>query len=367
VPGDTNNGADVFVRDRVTGTTTLVSLTSTGAQAAVGSDSPAISTDGRYVALVSSGANVVVGDTNNADDVFVRDRTAGTTTLVSVSRTGDSADAESSGAAISADGRYVGFSSPATNLVAGDTNGTYDVFLRDLLAGTTSRVSVRSDGAQGNALSGFNPGLSADARYIAFTSNASNLVSGDTNGTGDTFVRDRVAGTTTRVSVSSAGRQANHNAGGESISGDGRFVAFVSRADLVPGDTNRDFDVFVRDRRSGTTSRVSVSGTGAQANARSTHAAISADGQYVVFESLASNLVAGDTNGTFDVFVRNRLAGVTNRVSVAADGTQSGGSSRFSPTPITAHGRSVVFETGAPLVPSDTNGTYDIFVRDRRS
>ena len=167
--------------------------------------------------------------------------------------------------------------------------------------------------------------------------------------------------------MSSAGRQANHNAGGESISGDGRFVAFVSRADLVPGDTNRDFDVFVRDRRSGTTSRVSVSGTGAQANARSTHAAISADGQYVVFESLASNLVAGDTNGTFDVFVRDRLAGVANRVSVAADGTQSGGSSRFSPTPITAHGRSVVFETGAPLVPSDTNGTYDIFVRDRRS
>jgi len=238
VPGDTNNGADVFVRDRVTGTT-LVSLTRTGAQAAVGSDSSAISTDGRYVALVSSGDNVVVGDTNNADDVFVRARTAGTTTLVSASRTtGDSADAESSGAAISADGRYVGFSSPATNLVAGDTNGTYDVFLRDLLAGTTSRVSVRSDGAQGNALSGFNPGLSADARYIAFTSNASNLVSGDTNGTGDTFVRDRVAGTTTRVSVS---------------------------------------------------------GTGAQANARSTHAAISAGGQYVVFESLASNLVAGDT------------------------------------------------------------------------
>jgi Tol biopolymer transport system component len=153
-------------------------------------------------------------------------------------------------AAISADGRYVAFHSDASNLVAGDTNNARDIFVRDRQMGTTERVSVHSNGAQGNDWS-FDPAISDDGRYVAFESRASNLAPGYTNGTVDIFVRDRLMGTTERVSVDSNGTQANYDSYSPDISGDGRYVAFQSLAsNLVSGDTNGVSDVFVRDRGS---------------------------------------------------------------------------------------------------------------------
>ena len=202
--------------------------------------------------------------------------------------------------AISADGRFVAFSSDASNLVAGDTNGRGDIFVRDRLTGTTERLSLASDGTQANRLTS----ISADGRFVTFSSSASNLVAGDTNRQADVFVHDRLTSTTERVSVASDGTQANGDSSFPSISADGRFVTFVSRAStLVAGDTNSRDDVFVHDRQTGTTERVSVASDGTQGNRNSRFSSISADGRFVKFDSAASNLVAGDTNFTYDIFV----------------------------------------------------------------
>ena len=179
------------------------------------------------------------------------------------------------------------------------------------------------------------------------------------------FVRDRRTGVTRRVSVGTGNRQANGNSFGAAISADGRFVAFMSDApNLVPKDTNHAFDAFVRDTRTGVTRRVSVSTTGRQAASSSEFPEISADGRHVVFSSDASNLIAGDTNATVDVFVRNRQTGVTRRVPVGAHARQANNHS-FEPI-ISANGRHVAFTSLAThLVPRDTNHHADVFVRDR--
>ena len=314
----------MFVRDLRSGTTQLVSVAADGTQANSDSFGPAISADGRYVAFDSLASNLVPGDTNDHSDVFVRDRRSGTTQLVSVATDGTQANSDSFDPAISADGRYVAFGSDASNLVPGDTNGTDEVFVRDRRSGTTQLVSVATGGTQANGRS-FIPAISADGRYVVFGSDASNLVPGDTNGTDEVFVRDLRSGTTQRVSVATGGTQANSDSFSPAISADGRYVAFDSDAsNLVPGDTNHHADVFVRDLRSGTTQLVSVATDGTQANGNSSYEpAISADGRYVAFGSDASNLVPGDTNENSDVFVRDRQSGTTQRVSVATDGTQA--------------------------------------------
>ncbi|NJC70769.1 hypothetical protein HC031_13740 [Planosporangium thailandense] len=371
VAGDTNGTGDIFVRDRVAGTTTRVSVATGGRQANGTSRGVSISADGRYVAFMSDASNLVAGDTNKTDDVFVRDRVAGTTTRVSVANGGGQANGQSYYPKISADGRYVAFASFASNLVTGDTNKTSDVFVRDRVAGTTTRVSVSSKGVQANAWSaggdvdGDETAISANGRYVVFNSFASNLVTGDTNGREDVFVRDRVAGTTTRVSVGAGGRQADLPSFEPSISSDGRYVAFMSAAtNLVSGDSNGDWDVFVRDRVAGTTTRVSVATKGGQSNGFSDWPSISADGRYVAFESDASNLVSGDTNKVSDVFVRDRVAGTTTRVSVATSGGQSNGYwGSFVPV-FSADGRFVLFVSDATnLVAGDTNKVSDVFVR----
>ncbi len=345
------------------GVTSRVSVASDGRQGNADSPysyaPPAISADGRFVAFDSYASNLVAGDTNRKGDVFVRDRLAGVTQRVSVGA-GGQAKNYSYSPAISADGRFVAFFSAASNLVAGDTNGKGDVFVRDRLAGVTQRVSV---GAGGQANNGsYIPAISADGRFVAFYSAASNLVPGDTNMAFDVFVRDRLAGVTRRVSVG-AGGQGNDSSGNPAISADGRFVAFGSSAsNLVAGDTSGTGGVFVRDRLAGVTWRVSVGVGGQASNGSGFHPAISADGRFVAFESSASNLVAGDTNRAEDVFVRDRLAGVTRRVSVGASGQANGPS--FSPA-ISPNGRSVAFGSSASnLVRGDTNGAFDVFVRD---
>src|SRR4051794_5328017 len=228
---------------------------------------PSISAVGGFVAFESYATDLVPGDTNDQGDIFVRNRKTGTTKRISVGPNGVQGNGESAFPAISADGRFVAFWSSASNLVPGDTNGAGDIFVRDRKLDTTERVSVGPKGRQANDES-FVPAISADGRFVAFISAASNLVPGDTNRASDIFVRDRKLGTTERVSLSSDGLQGNSDSfWTPSLSANGRFVAFTSTAtNLVPGDTNRQEDIFVRDRRLGTTELVSVSSRGQQAN-----------------------------------------------------------------------------------------------------
>jgi len=384
VSGDTNNFRDIFVHDRQTGQTTRVSVASDGTQSNQHSYNPSISADGRFVAFESVASNLVSGDANNHPDIFVHDRQTGQTTRVSVASDGAQANDFSSNPSISADGRYVAFISVANNLVSGgdtepptlpsttslpnntasgDTGVDHDVFVHDRQTGATTLVSVAMDGSEGNGYSE-EVSISADGRYVAFRSWADNLVSGDTNNHPDIFVRDLQTNQTTRVSVASDGTQANNFSFEPSISADGRYVAFMSWADnLVSGDTNGDWDIFVHDRQTGVTIRVSVATGGGQAAGRSQSPSISADGRYVAFASFASNLVSGDTNNHPDIFVHDRQTGVTIRVSVASDGTQTYVFS-FDPS-ISADGRYVAFGSEADnLVSGDTNGRYDIFVRE---
>lgn len=251
---------------------------------------------------------------------------AAVTELVSVDAGGGPANESSFVQGLSGDGRYVAFSSFASDLVPGDTNGDLnpnsgiDIFVRDRTAGTTERVNVSSAGEQANVGSN-SAALSADGRVVAFDSPATNLVDGDTNDRQDIFVHDRPSGATERVSVSSAGDQANDDSFSPTLSGNGRFVAFASNAsNLVAGDANGHTDVFVHDRQTGATERVSVDSAGAPANGLSFNPSISADGRVVSFTSFASNLGAGDTNAQSDVFVHDRQTGTTQRVSVSSAG-----------------------------------------------
>jgi hypothetical protein len=362
VTDDTNSQNDVFRRDVQSSATVRASLSTQEAQGNGASDSPAITGSGNEIAFISSASNMLFGDTNAADDGFVRDIGAGATQRVTVRAIEGNDD--SLRCSIDSSGRYVAFLSRATNFMEGSVAGRLHVYVRDRLLQTTERASESSGGVAGND-SSFGPAISADGRFVAFESDATNLVLGDNNGLGDVFVHDRVTGTTTRVSVSTAGTEGNGESREPSISGDGRYVAFSSSANnLVAGDTNSADDVFVRDRTTNQTFRVSVTSAEAQANSVSGAASISFDGNLVAFDSFASNLVAGDTNGFIDVFVRDIQAGTTSRVSVSTAGTQ--GNAESSDPHISGDGTSVAFSSWASnLVSSDTNTELDVFVRDR--
>jgi Tol biopolymer transport system component len=347
---------------------------SAGNEADGGSDEPAISADGRFVAFESGASNLVSGDSNGQSDVFVHDRQTGATERVSVDSAGNQADGGSGKPAISADGRFIAFESDATNLVAGDTNGESDVFVRDRQTGVTERVSVDSEGNQAAGGSGDDeaaggsgaPAISADGRFVAFASAATNLVDGDANSKSDVFVHDRQTGATERVSVDGHGNEGDGSSTWPAISADGRFVAFESMAtNLVSRDFNRDQDIFVHDRQTGATERVSVSSDGKQASSPSDVPSISADGRLVAFVSGANNLVPGDTNRFYfaDVFVHDRQTGATERVSVNSAGNQG---NDYSGLPaISADGRFVAFlSLAGDLAPVAGYGQH-VFVRDR--
>jgi hypothetical protein len=223
--------------------------------------------------------------------------------------------APSGSPAVSADGGVTSWVSSASDLVAGDTNGVADVFVRTSSTGVVRRASLTSAGGQSSGAASA-PALSGTGRYVAFVSSASDLVAGDTNGVADVFVRDLVGGTTARVSLTSAGGQSAGAASDPAISSDGRYVAFVSSAsDLVAGDTNGVADVFVRDVVGGTTTRVSVTAAGGQVNGASATPSISPSGEWVAFASTATNVVSGDSNGVSDVFVARRTGGTVRRAS----------------------------------------------------
>ena len=366
VPGDTNGAVDIFVRDLVRRATIRVSVSSEGVQANGPSwDSPQISANGRWVAFGSDATNLVAGDTNQARDLFVHDLWTATTRRVNLSSSGQQASDGVLSYSMSANGRYVSFVSSAANLVSKDTNHTFDVFVRDLWTGTTKRVDVSSGGEEAYVCTS----LSANGRYVAFSSTASNLVDGDTNDDADVFVRDLWNSTTRRASVSSTGEQANGGLSGPvTLSGDGRYLVFESDAtNLVPDDTNGLDDVFRRDLQSGTTVRVNVSTSGAQANSLTYNtSALSGDGVVVGFTSMATNLVVGDSNLREDVFVRNVAQSTTTRLTLTDKGQPGNGSySHTGDEFLSADSRFVVFTSDSSnLVADDTNGNDDVFLRD---
>lgn len=362
VPGDTNETTDIFVHDRDMRNTTRVSVATNGAQANGRSAEGHISADGRFVIFRSAASNLVPGDTNNEIDIFLHDRNTGETTRVSVASDGSQADDFNFAGRVSASGRFVSFGSDASNLVPGDTNNACDSFVRDRMTGVTTRVSVASDGTQANDFS-FAPGsLSADGRFVVFDSDATNLVPGDTNMVTDVFVHDRQTGETTRVSIAKDGSQGNDFSLAGHISANGQIVVFTSAAsNLVPEDTNGESDIFVHDRLTGQTTRVSMASDDVQANGRSANGHLNADGQLVVFASVADNLAQRDTNGVSDIFVHDRDTGQTLRVSVIpGDGQANGPSKRGH---LSADGQVVAFSSLAGnLALGDTNNHTDIFV-----
>lgn len=363
VDDDGNGVTDIFVRDMRLKTTSRVSVDSLGVEGDADSEWPSLSADGRFVAFLSAASNLVPGDTNGAQDVFVHDRETGQTTRVSVDSAGAQGDADSYfDPRISADGRYVAFASYAGNLVADDDNGQLDVFVHDRHLAITSRVSVDSFGRQGNAYSWL-PDISADGRFVSFASGAGNLVDGDDNGVVDVFVHDRVTGQTTRVSVDSAGNGGDGESSYPRLSANGRFVAFHSQAsNLVANDTNEYFDVFVHDRETGQTSCVSGNSAGVENDGNAELPVISGDGRYVAFHSSAGNLLPGDTNGTWDVFLRDRETGRLSRQSVASRSEQ--GNNHSFGAEMSANGRYIAFHSFAyNIVDRQVNGLPHLYMR----
>lgn len=357
---DTNNITDVFLHDLQTHVTTPISVTPAGVAGNSLGQFGTVTADGSTVFFYSASSNLVSGDTNSVEDIFVRDVVKGITTRISVAPPAQAAGA-SSVPSISADGQRVAFASTATNLVGSDANGVSDIFVRDLETGTNLRVSVSSANAEGDGASSSGM-ISANGKFVAFTSAATNLVAGDTNAVGDVFVRDLDAGTTTRVSVATAGTEANTSSITPRISGDGRFVVFATAAsNLSASDTNGQFDVYVRDRQSGTTTLVSVGLDGMAASG--SEPAISANGRYVGFRSGGSNIVASDTNNSDDVFVRDLQTNSTVRASLGNANLQANSTSQE--PALSSDGRFVVFRSTANnLAANDGNGREDAFLRD---
>ena len=362
VAGDTNGGEDVFVFDRVNRTSERVSVSSVGVEGNGASYDPAISADGRYVAFTSAASNLTSGDDNAQIDVFVRDTVDRVTTLVSVGPQGAMGDLPSVAPSISGNGRFVAFESDATTLVTDDSNGTGDVFIRDLLTGVTRRLSVAGHNQQTESPS-FGAAISADGSSVAFESFSSRLVPDDTNGALDVFVADLPTGTINRVSLATDGGQANERSYSPSISADGRIVAFSSFADnLVPDDTNGLLDVFLRRRDRQTTTRLSVGPDGAQGDGLSFAPIVSADGARIVFSSEAGNLVRGDSNGIRDVFVASTDSGALRRLSRPGKRRGQGDGPSLGPV-LDGSGLMVAFASFATnLVDGDTNGESDVFV-----
>jgi Tol biopolymer transport system component len=392
VPGDTAH-RDAFVRDRDTDadgvydepgavSTERVGLTNGGLESisATGAYGVGISDDGRYAVFAGGGDDLVAGDTGGDNDIFVRDRQLATTTRVSVATGGIEVGCCSELAAISGDGRYVAFTSSAETLVPGDTNGPgfggMDVFVHDRINNTTERVSVGSNGEESDLPSGYqglgfsdpNLAISADGRYVAFLSFATNLVDSDQNNQPDVYLRDRVAGTTQLVSANFIGDAGNNASGtfGLSMSDDGRYVAFHSSAtDLVPGELNSfGADIFVRDMQLGLTTRVSVATNGIQkANGvdGALRPGLSADGRFVAYDA-GLPYAPGPDGESFEIFLHDRQTQTTERVSLKPDGSPA--TDKFSYHPAVARDGSVAFVSSSELlVAGDTGDWRDVFVR----
>lgn len=412
VDDDTNFTSDVFLHDQDLGTTVRVSVLTDGTQADAFSSGAAISADGEHVAFYTYASNLAPNDTNGVFDVYAWDLATGAVARVSSTNAGFSGNSDSYVPTISDGGRFVSFFSYASNLVPGDTNFTYDVFLRDRdldgpgglpmdAANNTSmkRASVDTFLNQGNS-SSFEGSMSASGSIIVFSSYASNLILGDSNFQGDIFVYNRDTDgsgglamdapgnvTTSRVSQGPP-EGGNSTSQDPSVDATGLIVAFTSFAsNLVPVDAGGFPDVFVRDVTGGPCTLVSVNSAGAQGNGSSQRPSQSANGRFVAFDSTATNLDPNDFNGGLDVFVRDLTFGITTRVSVNSLGQEAIGPVNGAPPPnnfpptsfapsISSDGRFVAFvsdainladDNGDDVFNDDTNNTTDVFVHDRQT
>jgi Tol biopolymer transport system component len=369
IPGDTNNSSDVLVRDRWTATTSRVSLSDTDQQTPPPGDentghsgAGTISADGRYVAFSSTARNLTATNPFGASEIYVRDRRAGTTRMVSVSDDGMAMGLDSYEPKISGNGRYVVFSHLYGGV--GEVGGVADVYRHDLRTATTRLVPAAATWSMIDA-NGPRPSISHDGRYVAFTSEAA-LTPGDTNTVEDVFVHDFARGTTRLVSRPVTGGQTTADSYTGEFSADGRYVVFCSDdTGLVRGDVNGQTDVFVHDVRTGVTSLISKSSAGVQGNGRSyAWMTISGDGRHVGFGSTADNLVAGDTNGYLDVFVHDRRTATTTRVSQPNGGDEADGES-IGPV-ISADGRHIAFTSMADLIADGASTAFNARVYVRR-
>ena len=376
VSPDVGGFFDIFMKDRTTGLTEMVSVNSSGVQGNRDSILPFTSPDGRFVVFSSLSNNLVTSDTNGKYDVFLRDRLNGTTERVSIRGAGVQGNDDSFALGVSSDGNIVYFESNATNLISSDTNAAGDVFIRNRALAKTTRVSVDSAGNEGNGFSWFG-GMAQDASAVCFYSAATNLIPNDFNAKNDVYLHDLISGITSRVSADPSGNDSNGPSILPRMSSDGRFIVYRSGANnLVANDTNTFLDVFVFDRAAGVNDRVSIDSYGNESNADSmdvpnfpnpdiaTYGAISTDGQFVIFDSQASNLVDNDTNGLTDVFIHNRYTGLTQRVSVDSTGAESNDVALFGT--ISNDGSFGAFQSIATnLVTGDTNGVSDVFGHER--
>lgn len=357
---DMNATSDIFIHNRATGVTELISRSTAGVSGDGNSTIPSVSDDGRYVAFLTLATNLVAGDTNGVADVIVRDRSANVNYRASVATGGAQSNGASNFPTLSGNGQRVAFTSSATNLVAGDTNGADDIFISAFRSVNTVLGSRGTGGTPANGAS-VESSLDNNGRYLAFNSNASNLVTGDTNGRIDVFLYDRINNTTTLVSRSyDTMMQANSNSTSPRISGNGRYVVYRSFAsNIVTGDTNSEWDIFRFDRTYSTNVRASLGAGGVEPTGTSIIGTADNGGNKVAFASLASNLVAGDTNGVTDIFVRTISTGTTVRIDSPL-GQANGGSG--SPV-IAADGGFLIFRSGATnLVMGDANAVEDLFV-----
>ncbi|MFN8018019.1 MAG: DUF4214 domain-containing protein [Acidimicrobiales bacterium] len=358
--------SQVFRRDQWTGREVLVSAASSAGAVPNGTSSdPTISDDGKWIAFSSAASNLVETDTNAKKDVFLRNMDVGVTQLLSVSSSEVQGDGDSVDPSISGAGDKVAFDSKATNLVAGDTNGTDDVFVRSWVAGTTERVSVSTGSAQGNGTSSL-PAMSGDGSSVAFSSGATNLVAGDTNGTYDVFERSLGLHTTTRVSLNGS-TEPNGASSAPAISNTGAVVVFDSSAsNLVAGDTNGDDDVFAWNRGTKAIERASVDAFGGQLGQGTwLGQAVSRDGNVVVWTSKdpAVTIPSGDGKAVH-VYTRNLATDFTTLIDTRPDG-KPGTDSYTLEVSTDQTGRRVGFaSTSADLVRHDTNDDYDSFVTD---
>ncbi|MBL8844089.1 MAG: PD40 domain-containing protein [Planctomycetes bacterium] len=368
VAGDTNGATDIFLRDRVAGTTRRVSVSSSGVQANGASHSPRLSGDGRFVAFTSAASNLVTGDTANRIDVFLHEIATGVTTRLSRSTANLQANGDCFEPAISFDGRYVAFASNANNLAANDTNSTRDIFLRDTQLNTTRRVSVTASGGEGNNESE-HAALTRDGKYVAFQTGSFNLDPADLDGVRDIYRKDISGGALTLVSLDAAGKKGNWDSIRPTLSDDGRFIAFESQSDVwLPGDSFGTPELFVKDLQTGSLTCWSVDSDGTlppRGNALSHRPTLSSDGLTLAFASSSHALVEGDSNGADDVFCRNAMLQLTTRQSVDAAFDEADLGSSGAIVALTGDARFVAYASDATDLLAGGAATRHVYLRER--
>lgn len=350
----------VFVREGVA-MPVRVSLDAGGAEANNASQNASFSPDGTTILFESLASNLVPGDSNGQWDIFTRNLGTGVTQRVSTDATGGQINGASNDAHFDGTGTRIVFDSTAADLVAGaNPNGQREIVVKDLGNGAVTLVSASSSGVAGNGAS-LNAAFSPDGHSVAFESFATNLIGTDSNSARDIFVKNLDTGQIVRASVDAAGDEPNGQSADVAWSPDGTKLVFESNAsNLIPGDTNAAYDVFVKDLVSGAITRVSTAADGTQANGYSFHAHFTADGHGVIFESLATNLLPGTPAGVREVYLKNLDTGAVSLLSADSSGT-AGTNQSYAPTQA---GALTAFESNADLSGGGTPGRRDVYVRD---